>query len=255
MNYFLTLVLILFIYFNFWFLLSLIKKRNDIADEAWGLGFILLAWSSLFLTQNFNIQNLTVNILVTIWGLRLFIHIHKRHLGIPEDSRYLAWRNSWGKLFFIRSYFQIFILQGISLFIVALPVLIVNKNPTNNIDDFIYIGLIIWILGFLIESMADKQLSDFLKNPANKGKLMQSQLWKYSRHPNYFGEITQWWGIWIISLSVINGIWGIIGPLTITFLIVFISGIPLLEKKYKDRPDFISYKNKTSILIPLPPKK
>ncbi len=254
MNFFLILGLILFLYFNFWFILSVIKKRNDIADEAWGLGFILLAWSSLFLSSNIQFQNLIANTIVTIWGLRLFVHIYKRHIGKPEDSRYQVWRNTWGKYFYIRSYLQIFILQGISLFLVATPILIVNKNPISNINFLIILGIIIWLFGFIFESTSDKQLSSFISKPENKGKLMTEGLWKYSRHPNYFGEITQWWGIWLITLSAAYGLIGIIGPVTISFLIIFISGIPLLEKKYKYRPDFIEYKRKTSILIPLPSK-
>jgi steroid 5-alpha reductase family enzyme len=111
------------------------------------------------------------------------------------------------------------------------------------------------VVGFLFESIGDKQLSQFIKKPENKGRLMTEGLWKYSRHPNYFGEITQWWGIWIIILSASNGLLGVIGPITISFLILFVSGIPLLEKKYKGREDFEEYKKKTSILLPLPPKK
>jgi steroid 5-alpha reductase family enzyme len=114
MNFYLILTLILFIYVNIWFIYSLIKKRNDIADEAWGLGFVLLAWSSLLISGNFFLQNILVNILVSIWGIRLFLHIHKRHNGKEEDSRYLAWRKSWGKWFLLRSYLQIFILRECS---------------------------------------------------------------------------------------------------------------------------------------------
>ena len=109
-------------------------------------------------------------------------------------------------------------------------------------------GLIVWIFGFYFESTADKQLSNHIKNPANKGKLMTTGLWKYSRHPNYFGEVTQWWGIFLLSSSLFT----IISPLTITLLILFVSGIPLLEKKYEGRPDWEEYKKKTSIFIPLP---
>ena len=255
MNFYLTLAFILFIYVNIWFIISLIKKRNDIADEAWGLGFVLLAWTSLLISDNFYMQNVLVNILVSIWGIRLFTHIHKRHNGKEEDSRYLSWRNSWGKWFFIRSYLQIFVLQGIFLYIIAIPLMFINKNVYGDLNYLITIGLFIWIVGFLFESISDKQLSDFIKNPENKGKLMTKGLWKYSRHPNYFGEVILWWGLWIITLSVPNGIYTIVGPITISILIIFVSGIPLLEKKYKGRADFEDYKKRTSIFFPLPPKK
>lgn len=239
---------------NLWFVFSLIKKRNDIADEAWGLGFVLLAWSSLVISKNIEIQNILANILVSIWGIRLFLHIHSRHEGKEEDTRYANWRKTW-KLFYLRSYIQVFLLQGIFLFIISLPVLIVNKNSSELLSLNLFIGLFIWIVGFFFESIGDKQLSEFIKKPENKGKLMTQGLWKYSRHPNYFGEVTQWWGIWIIVLSVSNGLYGIIGPVAISILILFISGIPLLEKKYKGRTDFEEYKKKTSVFLPLPPKK
>jgi steroid 5-alpha reductase family enzyme len=141
------------------------------------------------------------------------------------------------------------------LFIIAIPVMFINKNVFGELNYLILIGLFVWVVGFLFESIGDKQLSEFIKNPANKGKLMTKGLWKYSRHPNYFGEIVQWWGIWIIALNIPNGLYTIIGPITISILILFVSGIPLLEKKYKGRADFEDYKKRTSIFFPLPPKK
>jgi len=254
MIYYLLLALTLFIYINIWFILSVLKKRNDIADEAWGLGFILIAWTSLILSGTYSYQNILINILVSIWGIRLFIHIHSRHKNKEEDSRYATWRKTW-KRFYLRSYLQVFVLQGISLFIISLPILIANKNPIYNLNILVLIGLLIWLVGFYFEVTSDKQLSKFIKNPENKGKLMTQGLWKYSRHPNYFGEVTQWWGIWFISIPSLYGIFGIIGPITISFLIVFVSGIPLLEKKYKGRPEFEEYKKRTSVFFPLPSKK
>lgn len=253
MTYYLILASILFLYMNLWFCLSLIRKRNDIADEAWGLGFIVLAWSSFIVSENIELQNILVNVLVSIWGLRLFMHINSRHRGKEEDHRYANWRKTW-KNFYIRSYLQIFILQGLFLFIISVPVLLVNKNPSIETGLNLFLGLIIWLIGFFFETIGDRQLSQFVKNPENKGKLMTQGLWKYSRHPNYFGEITQWWGIFIIVLSSTNGILGIISPITISILIIFVSGIPLLEKKYKGRADFEEYKKRTSIFLPLPQK-
>lgn len=239
---------------NLWFIISILKKRNDVADVAWGLGFVLLAWFSYLISQNQNLTALLVNILVSIWGIRLAWYINARHKGTVEDHRYASWRKDWGKYFLIRSYLQVFVLQGIFLFLVSLPILLINKNGIGEYNLFVLIGIIIWIIGFSFESISDMQLSQFIKNPNNKGKLMVSGLWKYSRHPNYFGEVTQWWGIWLIVLSSTNGLFGIVGPITITILILFVSGIPLLEKKYQGRDDFEKYKKKTSIFIPLPPK-
>jgi len=255
MNYYLTLAIILFGYCNFWFVISLIKKRNDVADVAWGLGFVVLAWASFLLTDQPTLQGGIVNMLVTLWGTRLAWHIGSRHRGKPEDSRYHAWRTEWGKWFFIRSYAQVFFLQGFLMYLIALPILIINQHPAVTLTIWDGIGVAVFGFGFLFEMVSDAQLARFIRNPQNKGKLMQSGLWRYSRHPNYFGEVTLWWGIWLIALGVTNGFFGIVGPLTITVLILFVSGIPLLEKKYAGRTDFEIYKKQTSIFLPLPPKR
>jgi len=254
MNYFAILALILFVYMSLWFVLSLVKKRNDVADVAWGLGFVLLAWTSFFVGGAENIRGLLVGFLVSIWGIRLARHIHVRNKGRAEDYRYAEWRKVWGKWFYLRSYLQVYLLQGILLFLIVLPVLLINKSMSTSLSYVDFIGVAIWLFGFIFESVGDAQLSRFIKDPTNKGKLMQSGLWRYTRHPNYFGEVLMWWGLWIIALSVPNGIYGIIGPLTITFLILKVSGIPMLEKKMAENPKFAEYKKRTSIFFPLPPK-
>ncbi len=280
MNYFAILGLILFIYMNFWFLLSLKLKRNDLADQAWGLGFVLLAWSSFlimiinnnqnpvfssFLSSGQFFQSILVAILVSIWGVRLFIHIHLRYKrSKQEDSRYLKWRKEWGKIFVIRSYLQVFILQGFLLFLISLPILFLNKQPHQGFTGgtLIVLGTSAWLVGFLFQSISDAQLTKFVKNPINRGKIIQTGLWRYSRHPNYFGEVLMWWGIWIISVEPINkylenpnNFITIIGPILITFLILKISGIPLLEERMKQKTGFEEYKRKTSVFVPWFPKK
>ena len=130
---------------SFWFFISLLKKRNDVADVAWGLGFVLITWTSFFIAENFSIRSLLVNILVSIWGFRLAWHINKRNKGKAEDYRYLAWRKEWGGWFYIRSYFQVYLLQGALLFLIISPVLLINKNvgiTINFIDG----------LGFMVNS-------------------------------------------------------------------------------------------------------
>lgn len=239
---------------SFWFVISIFKKRNDIADVAWGLGFILLTWTSFFISGIYSLQSIIVGFLVTIWGLRLAVHIYIRNKGKTEDYRYLAWRKEWGKWFYIRSYFQVYILQGFLLFLIVLPVLLINKSNEISIGIIQILGILVWVIGFLFESFGDLQLSKFIKDPNNKGKLMQGGLWRYTRHPNYFGEVIGWWGIWLVSLVIPFGLIGIIGPLTITFLILKVSGIPLLEKKMAENLEFNEYKKRTSIFIPLPPK-
>lgn len=249
----LNLAILLFLYMNLWFIVSLIKKRSDLADLAWGLGFVLLAWASLIASNQFNLRGLLITTLVTIWGLRLASHIYRRVSAKPEDARYAQWRIDWGSTFIFRSYLQIFILQGIFLFVISQSFLHINLSLSQPLTYLDLLGLVVWLTGFLFESIADKQLTDFVRNPENKGHLMTKGLWHYSRHPNYFGEVTQWWGIYLLSLSV-GGVLTILSPLTITLLILFVSGVPLLEKKYTGRPDWEEYKSKTSVFLPLPPR-
>ncbi len=252
MNSYLVLGLALLGYMVFWYLVSLVTKRNDVADVAWGLGFPLLGWTS-FILSGFSVMALVVNVLITVWGVRLAWHIYRRHRGKPEDSRYLAWRQQW-QHFYFRSFWQVFMFQGVLIFLVALPVITINASATNGFSYWYIVGLTVWLIGFLFEAVSDWQLKEFTRNVENKGKLMTRGLWKYSRHPNYFGEVTLWWGIFIIAGALPGGLYTIIGPLTITSLILFVSGIPMLEKKYAGRVDFEDYKKRTSIFVPLPPR-
>lgn len=256
MNYFLILALFLFAYMSGWFILATLRKRNDLADIAWGLGFVLLAWLSLVIARQFTLRAIFVCLLISIWGLRLAWHIHQRNRGKSEDYRYAAWRQQWGRWYLIRSYLQVFLLQGLFLYLISLPVLVINRadQPTK-LQLLDYIGFLIWIIGLYFEAVGDAQLRQFIANPENKGKLMQDGLWRYTRHPNYFGEVTMWWGIWLCTLSIAGSWYAVIGPITITYLILKVSGIPLLEKKYAGRPDFEAYRQRTSAFFPLPPRQ
>jgi steroid 5-alpha reductase family enzyme len=141
------------------------------------------------------------------------------------------------------------------MLIVVSPVFILHYDTGGKLGLLEIIGAAVWIIGYLFESIGDLQMMNFKKDPANKGKIITSGVWKYTRHPNYFGESAMWWGIFLIVVNIANGLWGIISPATITFLLLFVSGIPLLEKKYKDNPEFQEYARKTSIFIPWFPKK
>lgn len=251
MNEFFVAGLVIFVSANVGFIVSLVKKRNDVADIFWGIGFVLVAWTTYFLADKSNISALLVNILVTIWGVRLALHIGLRNRGKGEDFRYKAWREEWGKTFYWRSYLQVFILQGVFLFVISLPIVFVNSRNTE-FSVFSILGLIIWTIGFFFEAVGDYQLLQFTKNPENKGKIIQTGLWKYTRHPNYFGEVVLWWGIFCFAIPF--GFWTIISPIMITFLLLKVSGIPMLEKKYENNPEFAEYKKRTSAFFPMPPK-
>lgn len=240
---------------NLWFIISLVRKRNDVADVAWGLGFVLLAWVSFFIGGHASPIGLAVSLLVTVWGSRLAWHIYSRNRGRPEDYRYSEWRRSWGKWFYLRSYAQIFLLQGVLLFLIVSPVLVINYSQSVAFGPLVAVGLAVWAVGFFFEVVGDWQLARFIKDPTNKGKLMTVGLWAYTRHPNYFGEVAQWWGLWLVALLAPYGWFAVIGPLTITLLILKVSGVPLLEKKMADNPEFAAYKNRVSVFIPWFPKK
>jgi steroid 5-alpha reductase family enzyme len=242
------------VYMTCWFIAAQVRGRNDIADVAWGLGFILVAAVSLFAGDAYSPRGMLVSGLVLIWGLRLALHIHSRNRGRGEDPRYRQWREEWGKWFVLRSFLQVFMLQGMLLLMVAIPVVFANTSPTTPLGWFDLVGLTVWLYGFGFEAIGDWQLLMFIRNPDNSGKLMTGGLWRYTRHPNYFGEVTLWWGIWLMTLSLPGGWLTVVGPLTITILILKVSGIPMLEKPYEDRADFQEYKSHTSAFFPLPPK-
>ena len=181
--------------------------------------------------------------------------ILKRNLGKPEDFRYAAWRKDWGKWLIPRAFLQVFMLQGVIMLIIAYPIIMNNATTVASLGALEIIGLAIWIVGFTFEALGDKQLKDFIADKTNKGHIMKKGLWKYTRHPNYFGEATMWWGIFIIAIPSSSGIVGIISPITITLMLLFVSGVPMLEKHYKDNKEFQEYSKVTSIFVPWFPGK
>jgi steroid 5-alpha reductase family enzyme len=199
---------------------------------------------------------LLVTALVVAWGARLALHILARNRKRGEDPRYAAWRAAWGRSFVWRSYLQIFLLQGFFLLVIASPVILVNVDRNYPYTERFWLaGLLVWILGFLFEAVGDAQLARFRRDPANKGHIMDRGLWKYTRHPNYFGESMMWFGIWLIALEAPYGWTTVVSPVLITFLLVKVSGIPLLEKRYAGNAAFQAYARRTSAFIPWFPKK
>lgn len=243
------------LYGSLWFIMSLMLRRNDVADIAWGIGFIVLALVAQLATSNGSSRANFLLALVIVWGVRLSLHIGIRNWGKAEDSRYRKWREEWGSNAAVRSYFQVFLLQGILVVVVLLPATYVLAQQDSALTVLDAIGASIWLVGFVFEAVADLQLVRFKRDPGNRGRVITSGLWKYSRHPNYFGELTLWWGVWLIACSVPGGWTTILGPATITALILLVSGIPMLEKKYEGNPEFEFYRQRTSPFFPLPQRK
>ncbi len=245
----------IFLYMSAIFLIALARKNNGVVDIAWGPGFILVSSVVFILCGRGGARQWLALALVLAWGGRLALHIYRRNRGHEEDFRYAAWRRQWGKYFVLRSFFQIFMLQGLLLLLVVAPVLLIvgqEQAPLNLLDG---LGVVAWLTGFLFETVGDRQLAEFIKDPAHRGQLMTGGLWSYTRHPNYFGEAALWWGMGFLALSAPHGWLGLIGPLVITFLLLFVSGVPLLEKKYAGRPDWEEYKKRTPKFVPWFPRK
>lgn len=252
---FLLMAVFVFLYMTVVFCLALKKKDNSIMDIAWGLGYIGVAIFTFFLEEGWTNRHLIVTGLVLIWGMRLAIHIALRNRGKGEDYRYAKWRHDWGSRFVLRSYFQIFMLQGVFLFIIALPIMLVNFSIREDLTVIDFLGIGVWCIGFIFEAVGDYQLKRFKKRPENKGKIITTGLWKYTRHPNYFGEAAMWWGIFLLALSVKNGWIAILSPLLISFLILRVSGVTMLEKKYAGNAEFEAYAKRTNAFFPWFPKK
>jgi steroid 5-alpha reductase family enzyme len=245
-----TAAITIFVYMVCSFVVAQVKKNNGLVDIAWGLGFIVVMVVQFVRRPEIFPAKVLVAAAIVVWGLRLATHIFKRNWGKPEDFRYGKMRQKWGAAVTVKSFFFIFMLQGFLMLVVSLPITVVFASPARPLGVLDIVGVIVFSAGLLFEAIADAQLAAHIKEPANKGRLMTRGLWSTTRHPNYFGEAMLWWGIGIMAISSPAGWIALIGPLTITLLLRFVSGVPLLEKKYAGRPDWETYKTKTPVFVP-----
>lgn len=247
---------VIFVYMSLFFVIAMVLKDNGIVDIAWGGGFILIVIVTFIQGTPPTMRHFLVNGLVLLWGMRLALHIHARNgQRQGEDFRYANWRQTWGKTFVWRSFLQIYMLQGALLVLIAAPVIYVNVSRGPELGLLDMMGVLIWLVGFFFEGVGDYQMLEFKKKPEHQGKIIMHGLWTYTRHPNYFGETTMWWGLYMILLSVPGGWSAIISPLLITILLLKVSGIPMLEVKYEGRADWEQYKKRTNAFFPWFPKK
>jgi steroid 5-alpha reductase family enzyme len=236
------------------FILSLVRKNFAIVDIGWGFGFVVAVAALFARNPGLFPAKVLMTVLIAAWGLRLAIHIFRRNWGKPEDFRYAGMRKKWGRRAVVNSFFFIFMLQGLLMLVVSFSATVLFGSPPRPLAVLDIAGALVFFFGFLFEVVGDAQLAAHIADPANRGKLMTRGLWSITRHPNYFGEATLWWGIWLIALSSPAGWAAIISPVTITLLLLFVSGVPLLEKKYAGRPDWEAYKRRTSKFFPWFPK-
>ncbi|HEY0521022.1 MAG TPA: DUF1295 domain-containing protein [Ilumatobacteraceae bacterium] len=235
--------------------LSLVLKNASIVDVGWGVGFVIVAFAvRARVDGNADRQQLLVA-MTTLWGLRLAAYLHGRNRGKPEDYRYRAMRKRWGPRFPLISLGTVFALQGVLMWVVSLPVQLGQVKADPKLGVVSWIGIVVWAVGLFFEVIGDAQLAVFKKDPANAGKVMDTGLWRFTRHPNYFGDACVWWGIALVAAETTVGRWGLIGAATMTFLLRRVSGVTLLEKSLvKRRAGYEQYVATTSPFIPRPPK-
>ena len=247
----LVLMILLWLY-------SLAIKNSSIVDIFWGTGFVITYWAAAWMGATaLSDRVLVLGLLVSIWGLRLSLHIFSRNHAQPEDFRYARWRAEAGSAWWWHSFFKVFLLQGVLIWIIAIPLIAAQTSIPSPFKCACtdYTGAALWLVGFIFEAGGDRQLAGFKKDPANQGKLLTTGLWSLTRHPNYFGDAAQWWGFWLLAFA--NGAWWtFFSPLIMTYLLMKVSGVALLERTLtKSKPGYEEYMARTSEFFPWFPNK
>jgi steroid 5-alpha reductase family enzyme len=237
-------------------IVSVWLKNASIVDPFWGLGFAVAAGYYFLQTHGIFTRQVLVLALVAIWGLRLSIYLFWRNWGKGEDFRYQEFRRKYGEhRYWWISFFQVFLLQGFLMWLVSAPLLGAMYHSSTSLNIFDYAAVLFWIIGFSFEAGGDYQLAKFKSKPENKGKVLDKGFWKYTRHPNYFGDSAVWWSFALFSIAAGSYI-PVLGAVLMTALIIKVSGVSLLEKSLKDKkPEYRDYIKKTSAFIPWFPKK
>ena len=237
-------------------LLSLVLKNASIVDIVWGLGFVCVAWAVRLRVDGLTARQNLLVAMTTVWGLRLAGYLFWRNHGKGEDYRYRAMRKHWGPRFPIISLGTVFGTQGLLMFTVSLGVQLGQTRTTPDLGVLAYLGVALWLVGLFFEVTGDAQLARFKKDPANAGVVMDKGLWRYTRHPNYFGDACVWWGIALVAAETTVGKFGLLGAAVMTILLRRVSGVTLLEKSLvKRRAGYVEYVAHTSPFLPRPPKK
>jgi steroid 5-alpha reductase family enzyme len=248
------------------FIVGSIKKNNGLMDIFYGPAYFVVALASItgyyVISGSISPRQVINTVLVGLWATRLAVYLFIRNRGKPEDFRYKAMRERWKTNIVLKSFIRVYLFQSLVVFIVAFPVWFINISDNPSLGGFwnfsgitLLIGIIMWIIGFFFETVGDYSLYKFKQNPENKGKIMDKGLWKYTQHPNYFGEVIQWWGIYVIAFAVPFGFISVVGPIFITYMIIKVSGVRLLDYRYRSDDKYVEYKQKTSKFIPWFPKK
>jgi len=238
-------------------LASLALRNASIVDVFWGLGFALLAAVYFVATDGFLGRKILITSLVAAWGLRLSLYILWRNWGKGEDYRYRTWREKAGEKFWWVSLFQVFLLQGVLLWLISAPILAAQfYDSPDELTAVDVLGALVWGVGFFFEAVGDWQLASFKADPANKGKVMQNGLWRYTRHPNYFGDAAVWWGHFVIAAGTVDGLWTVFSPVVMTVFLLMVSGVVLLERaQVRTKPQYRAYIESTRVFLPWFPRR
>ena len=232
---------------------SLLRRDASIVDIVWGLGFVVVAWASRFVTGASGAGNWLLVAMVTVWGVRLAAYLAKRNLGKGEDFRYRAMRRKHGERFPLVSLYTVFGLQGALMFVVSLPVSLGQRDTDAGAGFVALAGFVVWTIGLYFEVVGDAQLARFKRDPRNEGLVMDQGLWALTRHPNYFGDCLVWWGLAIVASAQGAGLWAFLGALVMTVLLVRVSGAAMLDRLLaKRKPGYAEYMARTSGFIPRP---
>jgi steroid 5-alpha reductase family enzyme len=235
-------------------ILSLILKDASIVDIFWGTGFVITNWVYFALTPDgLPARKWLIGLLVSLWGLRLSLYILRRNWGKGEDFRYQKWRQEEGQRWWWFSFFKVFLLQGVLMWIISIPLLAaqISSSPAR-LTWLDFLAALVWLVGFYFEAVGDWQMARFKADPANQGQVLKSGLWRYTRHPNYFGEAVMWWAYFLLALAT-GAYWTVYGSLLMTLLLLRVSGVTLLEKTLtKTKPQYQAYIESTSPFIPWP---
>jgi steroid 5-alpha reductase family enzyme len=242
------------LFFGLW-LVSLAVRDASIVDIFWGIGFVVVAWATALVADGAAARRVVFVVLVSVWGLRLSGYLAWRNLGKGEDYRYKAMREKYAPRFWLISLWVVFGLQATLAWVVSLPVQggQVPADP-DGLALLDYLGITVWAIGLAFESIGDWQLARFKADPANQGAVMDRGLWRYTRHPNYFGDFLVWWGLYLVALATVDAWWTIVGPIVMSVLLIRVSGAALLERSLrKRRPGYEEYVARTSAFFPRPP--
>lgn len=250
-------LLIILIMMTLLWVVSLKIRNVSIVDLFWGLGFVVSGVFYFLKAEGLEARKILILVLVTIWGLRLSGYLTWRNKGKGEDFRYRKFRKDYGEnRYWWISYFQVFLLQGVLMWLISAPLLGAQVGgQEKNLGWLDVVGLSFWLIGFMFEAGGDYQLARFKSDPGNQGKVLDTGFWRYTRHPNYFGDASVWWGYAFFSMAA-GSYLPVLGSLLMTALIIKVSGVAMLEKTLKiKKPQYADYEKRTSSFFPWFPKK